>query len=73
MAWERHGMYELAFNTTGERHGMCESAFVLISFPSYRPLMHFVHRNGKMSNGMLTLLHTSLHFWFAFLIGWFAC
>jgi hypothetical protein len=25
IAWERHGMRELAFNTAWERHGMCES------------------------------------------------
>jgi hypothetical protein len=32
MAWERHGMCELAFNVAGERHGMCESAFKVLQF-----------------------------------------
>jgi hypothetical protein len=54
MAGERHGMCDLTYNTAWEQYGICESAFIVTSFPSYRPLMHFVHRNGKMSRGMLT-------------------
>jgi hypothetical protein len=32
VAWEQHGMCELAFNVAWERHGMCESDLKLLCF-----------------------------------------